>query len=80
MYFVYILRSIFASAQFYVGRTNNLKRRLAEHNSGASIHTDKHKPWAIRCFISFVDKEKAMAFEQYLKTGSGRAFMFKRLL
>jgi len=49
-------------------------RRLDEHNSGKSIHTNKFKPWKLSVSIGFAEKAKASDFERYLKTGSGRAF------
>jgi putative endonuclease len=63
----------------YVGSTQNLKNRLAEHNSGECIHTSKYKPWKLCTYIYFEDKEKALAFEKYLKSGSGRSFSKRNL-
>ena len=42
-------------------------------------NTSKHIPWKIKTAISFTDKQKALEFETYLKTASGRAFAKKRL-
>ena len=78
MYYVYILSSIDFD-QTYVGVTDDLKSRLDAHNSGKSIHTEKFKPWQITNYIAFADKKRAMSFEKYLKTGSGRAFANKHL-
>lgn len=50
------------------------------HNTGGSPHTAKYKPWELVSSISFESKSKAIEFEQYLKSGSGRAFIKKRLL
>jgi putative endonuclease len=77
--YVYKLRSISRPTETYVGITNNLKRRLQEHGSGASRHTSKFLPWKIECCVWFADTDKARNFEHYLKSGSGRAFMAKRL-
>ena len=63
--------------QYYIGLTTDLKRRLEEHNSGKSIHTNKYKPWILIACIGFPDKGKAEKFERYLKTGSGRSFCIK---
>ena len=51
-----------------------LSARLAKHNAGEVPHTSKFKPWRIQTAIAFDSKEKAIAFEAYLKTGSGRSF------
>lgn len=74
MTYVYLLRSIAVPGQRYIGKTDDLKRRLAEHNSGKSIHTRKYAPWRLVVGIAFADDRKALAFERYLKIGSGHAF------
>ena len=70
----YLLQSISHPKQRYVGITENLKNRLSEHNAGASPHTSKWRPWRLVVAICFADKDKAAAFETYLKKGSGHAF------
>ena len=77
MFYVYILQSINNPEHFYVGYTNDLKKRIKDHNSGFSIHTNKFKPWKIRGYFAFDGKEKAEKFEAYLKTGNGRIFSKK---
>ena len=71
---VYLLRSVSDPARRYVGITDNLDRRLAEHNAGESPHTAKHRPWEVVVSVRFADGAKADAFERYLKQGSGHAF------
>ena len=79
MYFIYIIRSIHNPNQVYVGKTTNLKKRLSDHNSGTTAHTDKYRPWELVTYICFQDKTKAIEFEKYLKSGSGREFRKRRL-
>ena len=79
MWYVYITRSIEFPDQEYIGATEDLKRRLPEHNAGKSAHTAKFKPWQLVWYCAFPDKMKALAFETYLKSHSGRAFTKKRL-
>ncbi len=74
MRYVYLLESMQDPEQLYVGSTNDLTRRLAEHNSGKGRHTSKFAPWNCIVALRFADEAKANDFEQYLKTGSGRAF------
>lgn len=76
-YYVYILQSINNPDKFYVGYTTNIKDRLIKHNEGGDKYTSKYKPWKIKNAISFNEKEKALAFEKYLKSHSGRAFAKK---
>jgi predicted GIY-YIG superfamily endonuclease len=80
MYYVYLLVSQVDSNQIYIGHTNNLSARLAQHNDGKSNHTSKFKPWKIKMYLAFDAEAKAVAFEQYLKTGSGKTFVKRRLL
>ena len=80
MYYTYILRSKTHPEQTYVGSTEDLKRRLSEHNSGKSPHTSKYLPWDISIYVAFSQRILAEQFERYLKSGSGRAFAQKRLL
>jgi putative endonuclease len=78
MKYVYILETE-DSEHFYVGLTDNLRGRLAKHNSGEVPHTSKYRPWRIKTYVAFSSNERATAFERYLKSGSGRAFARKRL-
>ncbi|MBW1677004.1 MAG: GIY-YIG nuclease family protein [Deltaproteobacteria bacterium] len=79
MKYVYLLQSIPFPEKRYVGLTSNLKNRLNAHNSGQSLHTAKFKPWELVTYVAFSNESKAVAFEEYLKSGSGRAFANKRL-
>jgi putative endonuclease len=79
MMYVYLLQSIDHPEQVYVGLTDDPKARFAAHNSGQSMHTAKFKPWRLVTYVAFSDAAKAVAFERYLKTSSGRAFAKKRL-
>jgi putative endonuclease len=73
-HYVYILVSESDPDRHYVGSTSDLDVRLAAHNAGKVSHTSKHKPWRVETAIAFRSREKAMAFERYLKSGSGREF------
>ena len=74
MFYSYILRSLSHPEQRYIGSTSDLKARIAKHNAGEVPHTSKFSPWKIESYFAFESKEKAVAFEAYLKTGSGHAF------
>jgi predicted GIY-YIG superfamily endonuclease len=79
MHYVYILQSIARPDEFYTGLCADVNARLAAHNAGRSPHTAKFKPWRVISSHYFEREETAIAFERYLKTGSGRAFASKRL-
>ena len=74
MRYVYMLQSLLAPRQRYVGSTADFQRRLKEHNAGQSPHTARFRPWAPVVVIRFQDDRKAEQFERYLKSGSGHAF------
>ena len=79
MYHVYLLRSLSHPDQYYTGFTENPDERLRQHNAGASPHTARYRPWQRIVDIGFADRSRALRFERYLKSGSGRAFAAKHL-
>ena len=76
-YYVYILRSVKYQKNHYTGLTTDIKRRIVKNNNGEVPHTSKYKPWILQTAILFRDEDKALAFEKYLKSHSGRAFAKK---
>jgi predicted GIY-YIG superfamily endonuclease len=77
--YVYILQSEADPQRFYAGSTNDLRERLKRHNKGRVRHTAKWKPWRLKTYIAMSDAKRAAAFEDYLKSHSGRAFVRKHL-
>ena len=73
-YYAYMLSDVATGRHHYVGCTQDLAARLAKHNAGDVPHTSKFRPWNLDTAVAFRSKEKAFAFEAYLKTHSGRAF------
>lgn len=63
-----------------VDLTENLDERLNRHQSGWVPATKDRLPVKLETYIVFNDKYKAFNFEKYLKSGSGRAFLKKRLI
>ncbi len=76
--YVYIARC--SDDSVYVGCTKDLQRRIKDHNSGKVKSTAYRRPIKILSYLVFSEKHKAYFFERYLKTGSGRAFLNKRLV
>lgn len=74
MFYVYLLRSLSAPDQRYIGVTDDLKKRFKQHNAGESSHTKKFVPWELVSYTAFTTRKKAEEFERYLKHGSGPAF------
>jgi putative endonuclease len=76
---VYVLRSQADPTRYYTGLTSNIVERLAAHNAGRVPHTASGRPWVIDVVIEFSDERRAVAFEKYLKSGSGCAFAKRHL-
>ncbi len=74
MYTVYILKSQ-KYKKSYVGYTNDINRRLEEHNNRESNFTSKYAPWDLFYTETFVSRIEAINREKYLKSKKGRKFM-----
>ncbi|RJQ27818.1 GIY-YIG nuclease family protein [Candidatus Parcubacteria bacterium] len=79
MHYVYILKSS-KSTTLYYGYTADLKKRIKEHNDGKSSYTKPLIPWKLVWYCAFPNEKQAKDFELYLKSGSGKAFTYKRLV
>ncbi len=66
MYYVYILKSSRFDAS-YIGKTNNIVRRLREHNGGSSRSTKRYAPWHLVYFEGYRDNVDADDREKKLK-------------
>ena len=78
-HYVYILQSQKDLKHYYTGQTEDLNERLLMHNQGKCKYTSKYIPWKIKTAIAFTDKQKALDFEKYLKSSSGRSFTKRHL-
>lgn len=79
MYYVYCLRSERVASFRYVGFSADLSQRILDHNRGCNPSTIAYLPLRLEGYAAFRAKEQALAFERYLKSGSGHAFARKRL-
>ena len=75
--YVYVLICEMNKTHRYTGITEDLEARLQSHNQGKNPHTSKYRPWKIETAIAFRSRDKAVEFEKYLKSHSGRAFASK---
>ncbi len=73
MFYAYILRSLSHPSERYIGSTEDLKARLAKHNTGDVPHTSKYRPGKVEAYVACATKEKAAACVNYRKSGSGHA-------
>jgi putative endonuclease len=80
MHYVYLITSAAAAGEHcYLGYTNDLRQRLLDHNAGKNVSTATKRPWRLKIYLAFSSKSQALAFERYLKSGSGHAFANKLL-
>jgi putative endonuclease len=76
---VYVLKSDLNPSRYYTGLTSDIAARLDAHNAGRVPHTADGRPWIIDLIVEFSDQRRAVAFEKYLKSGSGCAFAQRHL-
>ncbi len=74
MYTLYILYSE-SLDRYYVGYTNNLPRRLSEHNRSKGKFTDAGIPWVVLYTEAFKTKKSAMDREKYIKSRKSKTFI-----
>ena len=72
-YYVYIVQC--ANGTLYTGTARDVKKRLAEHNSGKSSFTKGGVPWQVIYTESFQTISEARKREKYLKSGQGRIYL-----
>ena len=77
-HYVYILRSL-SDRQFYVGLTDNLPKRLEEHNSGRVDSTKRRVPLQLVYWEGCFNRGDAAQREKYLKTAWGKRYLKARL-
>ena len=78
MFYVYVIRSR-KSGRLYTGSTNDLRKRLKQHNEGKSTWTKYRGPWEIIYYEASLNEEDARSREKYLKTGMGKRYLKNRL-
>jgi len=77
-YYVYVLESL-KDGERYIGYTNNLRKRIEEHNKGLSFATKFRLPFKLIYFEGCLNMQDAKRRENYLKTTQGRRFLGLRL-
>ena len=66
MYYVYIIKSTIKN-WVYVGNTENIDKRLAEHNSGLVKSTKSYRPFRLLFVQIVMSRIEARDFEKYCK-------------
>ena len=79
MFYVYVLKSL-KDEDLYIGSSNNLKRRLSEHQNGKSFSTQFRRPFELVYYEAYKNEESAKIRERKLKQfGSAYKGLIKRL-
>ena len=73
-YYIYVLESVSHKTR-YVGSTDDIGKRLKEHNSGKCRYTSGRKPWVLLHKEELATRTDAIKRENFLKSGQGRAFL-----
>jgi len=74
MYDVYVLQSITYNTR-YIGSTDNVPKRIHEHNLGKCRYTSGRKPWKLIYQKEYSTRSEAMKREKFLKSGQGRKYL-----
>ena len=75
MYYLYILYSQ-SARKYYVGSSNDISRRLLEHNDVESSHyTKRHQPWKLVYAEKYVSKTFAIQRERYIKRMKSKKYI-----
>ncbi len=76
MYSIYAIKSKTRN-YIYVGLTNNIERRLKDHNAGFNKTTKPYRPFELIYRENYNTRIEAREREKYLKTGYGKEFLKK---
>lgn len=78
MYYTYVIKSK-KDGRMYTGYSNDLRKRLWQHNNGKSTYTKGKGPFYILYYEACLNQEDAKAREIYLKSGIGKRYLKLRL-
>ena len=78
MGYIYVLQSL-KDKQFYVGYSNNLKKRVKDHNEGKVYSTKFRRPLKLIYYEACLNQQDATKREKYLKTAWGKRYIKNRL-
>jgi putative endonuclease len=79
MFYVYVLKSQ-KDEELYIGSTNDLKRRIKEHQNGKSFSTKLRRPFELIYYEAYKNEKDAREREQCLKLrGNARRFLKERI-
>ncbi|MDH3796649.1 MAG: GIY-YIG nuclease family protein [Flavobacteriaceae bacterium] len=77
-YFTYVLLSE-KDGRYYTGYSDNLDKRLIDHNTGRVTSTRNRRPLQLIYYESCLNQQDATRREKYLKSGNGKIYLRNRL-
>jgi len=72
--YVYAIKSLTRS-YIYVGMSNNVERRLKQHNNGENRSTKPYAPFILILVEEYPSRSEARKREKFLKAGSGKKYL-----
>ena len=74
MFYVYVILSSSHNNR-YIGSTDNVVKRVDEHNKGKCRYTSGRKPWTLVYKEQYATRSEAIKREKFLKSGQGRKWL-----
>ncbi len=80
MYYVYLIKSQKVKGWKYIGSTNDLERRIEEHNNGKVFSTKNYRPFVLVYYEAYISEKDAREREKQLKYfGNAYKFLVRRI-
>lgn len=64
---------------WYTGFSDDLRKRISDHNKGLVYSTRKRRPLNLIYYEACLNEQDAKMREQYLKSGPGKKYLKNRL-
>ena len=78
IWYIYLIQSL-KDNRWYVGCTNDLRKRFKKHNDGLVRSTKGRGPFKLIYYEACLSKHDSFAREKYLKSGMGKRYLKNRL-
>ena len=78
MYIIYAIMSL-KDRRVYIGYTEDVDRRVKEHNAGYTRSTKGYGPWVLVYTERVESLKEALRLEKYYKSGSGKEKLKKKI-
>ncbi|HMB65387.1 MAG TPA: GIY-YIG nuclease family protein [Patescibacteria group bacterium] len=78
IYYVYVIQSE-VDGRLYVGLSENIEKRLKEHNTRQVFSTKGYRPWKLVYKEKVRNRQEARKREKYFKSGSGKEYLKEKI-